>query len=182
MAVDRSRRARAARKRTRRLGRLRLLRGDRRAAPARLRARPLPRRSLHAHQHRARLPVLQREQVQRRGDRLAAAQAPRRADVPRAAPRDQHRAHPAVRRPALACGAMAHPRMYQDDDPYLTELREVLLAFPEAVEVEAWGRPTFRAGKKIFGVFSGIEERPWGLIFKPDDDEREALAADERFY
>lgn len=40
---------------------------------------------------------------------------------------------------------MAHPPMYQDDDPYLAEVRKVFLAFPEAVEVEAWGRPTFQA-------------------------------------
>lgn len=33
------------------------------------------------------------------------------------------------------------------------------------------GRPTFRAGKKIFGV-SGTDERPWGVISKPDGDER----------
>ena len=58
----------------------------------------------------------------------------------------------------------------------------MLLAFPEAVEVEAWGRPTFRAGKKIFAVFSGIEERPWGMIFKPDGDQRASLVQDERFY
>src|ERR671910_309842 len=56
---------------------------------------------------------------------------------------------------------MAHPRMYQDDDPYLADVRKVFLDFPEAVEVEAWGRPTFRAGKKIFGVFSGTDERPY---------------------
>ena len=77
---------------------------------------------------------------------------------------------------------MAHPRMYQDDDPYLAGIREVFLAFPESVEVEAWGRPTFRAGKKIFGVFSGTDEHPWGLIFKPDSDERAPLLEDERFY
>jgi predicted DNA-binding protein (MmcQ/YjbR family) len=72
--------------------------------------------------------------------------------------------------------------MYQDDDPHLRELREVCLAFPEAVEVEAWGRPTFRAGKKIFAVFSGTDDRPLGVIFKPDDDERVALLQDDRFY
>jgi predicted DNA-binding protein (MmcQ/YjbR family) len=77
---------------------------------------------------------------------------------------------------------MAHPRMYEDDDPYLAEVREVFLAFPESVEVEAWGRPTFRAGNKIFGVFSGTDERPAGLIFKPDTDERASLIQDERFY
>ena len=58
----------------------------------------------------------------------------------------------------------------------------MFLAFPESVEVEAWGRPTFRAGKKIFGVFAGTDEHPWGLIFKPDSDERAPLLEDERFY
>jgi predicted DNA-binding protein (MmcQ/YjbR family) len=77
---------------------------------------------------------------------------------------------------------MAHPRMYRDDDPYLSELRAVCLAFPEACEVEAWGRPTFRAGKKIFAVFSGVEDRPWAVIFKPDPDDRRALLEDARFY
>jgi hypothetical protein len=71
--------------------------------------------------------------------------------------------------------------MYSDDDPYLGELRSVALAFPEAVEVEAWGRPTFRAGK-IFSLFSGIDERPHGVIFKPDADDHEALLQDPRFY
>lgn len=77
---------------------------------------------------------------------------------------------------------MAHPRMYSDDDPHLAELRELCLAFPEAVEVEAWGRPTFRAGKKIFAVFGGDDEHDFALIFKPDADERPALLGDARFY
>jgi predicted DNA-binding protein (MmcQ/YjbR family) len=72
--------------------------------------------------------------------------------------------------------------MYSDDDPYLADLRNVCLGFPESSEVEAWGRPTFRAGKKIFAVFSGTDERPWGLIFKPEPDERPALLEDGRFY
>jgi predicted DNA-binding protein (MmcQ/YjbR family) len=76
---------------------------------------------------------------------------------------------------------MAHPRMYRDDDPYLKELREVCLALPEAVEVEAWGRPTFRAGK-IFALFSGTDERQYGMIFKPESDERAALLEEPRFY
>jgi hypothetical protein len=82
----------------------------------------------------------------------------------------------------LAFPGMAHPRMYEDDDPCLAEVRKVCLDFPEAAEVEAWGRPTFRAGKKIFAVYSGTDERPTGLIFKPDADERKALLEDERFY
>ena len=72
--------------------------------------------------------------------------------------------------------------MYQEDDPYLADVRKVFLDFPEAVEIEAWGRPTFRAGKKIFGVFAGTDEHPWGVIFKPDAEERVALLDDERFY
>ena len=72
--------------------------------------------------------------------------------------------------------------MYSDDDPYLAQLRDVCLAFPESCEVEAWGRPTFRAGKKLFAVFSGTDDRPWGVVFKPEPDERPALLQDRRFY
>src|SRR4051794_1390898 len=73
--------------------------------------------------------------------------------------------------------------MYRDDDPYLSEVRKICLALPESVEVEAWGRPTFRAGKKIFAVFTGSEEEGrHSLVFKPDDDERPALLEDGRFF
>jgi hypothetical protein len=75
---------------------------------------------------------------------------------------------------------VAHPRTYSDDDPYLGELREVCLAFPDVCEVEAWGRPTFRAGKKIFAVFSGDDDHPYGVIFKPEPDEYPALVDDSR--
>lgn len=72
--------------------------------------------------------------------------------------------------------------MYADDDPYLAELRGVCLAFPETAEVEAWGRPTFRAGKKIFAVFWGDDDHDFAVTFKPDADERPALLDDARFY
>ncbi|MGH8910438.1 MAG: MmcQ/YjbR family DNA-binding protein [Egibacteraceae bacterium] len=71
--------------------------------------------------------------------------------------------------------------MYHDDDPHLRELREVCLALPETAEVEAWGRPTFRAGKRIFAVFDGNDEHPYAVTFKPGSDERPALLADPRF-
>ncbi|PSK98216.1 putative DNA-binding protein (MmcQ/YjbR family) [Haloactinopolyspora alba] len=77
---------------------------------------------------------------------------------------------------------MTHPRMYSDDDPYLAELRRVCLAFPEAAEVEAWGRPTFRAGKKMFALFGGDDEHPYAVIVKADPAERRALLDDGRFY
>jgi predicted DNA-binding protein (MmcQ/YjbR family) len=71
--------------------------------------------------------------------------------------------------------------MYSDDDPYLSELREICLALPDAVEVETWGRPTFRAGK-IFVVFTGSQAHPQAMVFKPDAEERAALVDDPRFY
>ena len=71
--------------------------------------------------------------------------------------------------------------MYSDDDPYLSELREICLALPEAIEKEAWGRPTFRAGK-MFAVFSGHDEHPYALEFKPEPEERPALIQDPRVY
>jgi len=77
---------------------------------------------------------------------------------------------------------VAHPRMYSDDDPYLTELREVCLRFPEAAEVEAWGRPTFRAGKKMFAIFEGNDDHPFAVVFKPELAERPALIEDPRIY
>jgi hypothetical protein len=88
---------------------------------------------------------------------------------------------------AVAAGAtylrrMAHPRMYSDDDPYLADLRKVCLALPESAEVEAWGRPTFRAGKKLFAVFAGDDDHDYAAIFKPEMAERPALLEDPRFY
>ena len=71
------------------LGRLRVLRRDRDAAAARLRPPDLPRRALHPRQHRAGVPLVQCQQVQRRGHRLAAAQAARRARLPGPPRRDQ---------------------------------------------------------------------------------------------
>jgi predicted DNA-binding protein (MmcQ/YjbR family) len=77
---------------------------------------------------------------------------------------------------------VAHPRTFDDDDPYLADLREICLGFPEAVEVEAWGRPTFRAGKKIFAVFTSHDDHDFSVTFKPEDDEGPALLGEARFY
>jgi hypothetical protein len=72
--------------------------------------------------------------------------------------------------------------MYDDDSPHLADVRRVCLALPESVEVEAWGRPTFRAGKKIFALYSDHDGAGAAVIFKPDVDERPALLGDDRFY
>ncbi|MGH3357170.1 MAG: MmcQ/YjbR family DNA-binding protein [Nocardioidaceae bacterium] len=77
---------------------------------------------------------------------------------------------------------MAHPRMYDEDDPLLARVRPICLGLPEAREVEAWGRPTFRAGKKIFAVYSSDDKHDQSVVFKPEADERAALLQDDRFY
>ena len=71
--------------------------------------------------------------------------------------------------------------MYDDADPLLARLRAIASRFPESVEVEAWGRPTFRAGRKIFAVYGASSDHPHAVIFKPDPDERPALLGDPRF-
>ena len=75
----------------------------------------------------------------------------------------------------------AHPRMYRDDDPYLGTLRQICLSFPEAYEKEAWGRPTFRAGK-IFVTYGSGNDHPHSFIFKPDDEDVTALKQDGRVF
>jgi hypothetical protein len=78
---------------------------------------------------------------------------------------------------------VSHPRTYEEDDPLLAPLREVCLALPEAVEKDAWGRPTWRAGKgKMFAIFEGGHENPRSLVILPDPGEREALLTDGRFF
>lgn len=77
---------------------------------------------------------------------------------------------------------MAHPRMYTEDDPFLADLRRVCLSFPESAEVESWGRPTFRAGKKLFAVFGANRNIPYSVVFKPAADDRIALEQDSRFF
>ncbi|HSK95597.1 MAG TPA: MmcQ/YjbR family DNA-binding protein [Euzebyales bacterium] len=72
--------------------------------------------------------------------------------------------------------------MYEDDDPLLAKLRKVCLALPESAEVPAWGRPTFRAGKKLFAVYSGDDAHAFAVVFKPEPEERPALVGDPRFY
>ncbi|BDD81816.1 phosphoribosylglycinamide formyltransferase [Tsukamurella pulmonis] len=85
---------------------------------------------------------------------------------------------------------MPHPIMFSDDDPMLARVREIALAFPEAEEKIAHGRPTFRCGK-MFGVYGGgttktadrpHEQRNTSLLFIADPAERAALEQDERFY
>jgi predicted DNA-binding protein (MmcQ/YjbR family) len=77
---------------------------------------------------------------------------------------------------------VSHRRTFAEDDPFLADVRRVALALPESAEVEAWGRPTFRAGKKMFAMFVHQDGHGFAVAFKPEPDERPALADDPRFY
>jgi len=66
-------------------------------------------------------------------------------------------------------------------DRALKQIRSICLSLPEAGEVEAWGHPTFRAGKKMFAAFGdGQEGLTIGL--KVGFDRQEELLVEERFF
>ncbi|MBC8327125.1 MAG: MmcQ/YjbR family DNA-binding protein [Planctomycetes bacterium] len=58
--------------------------------------------------------------------------------------------------------------------PCLVQLRRQLARLPEAVEIETWGHPTFRAGKKIYAIF-GDENGGPALNVKQQPEQQEAL-------
>ncbi|MDT0202969.1 MmcQ/YjbR family DNA-binding protein [Nocardioides sp. AE5] len=84
---------------------------------------------------------------------------------------------------------MAHPVMYDDDNPHLVRLRALVLAYPGAEEYVSHGRPNFRV-KKNFVVFGGSERLGPGehrqvdsaLMVKVEEAEQAALDEDERFF
>lgn len=78
--------------------------------------------------------------------------------------------------------AVPHPEVVDPQHPLVERVRAIALEYPEAVEVEAWGRPSFRAGKKIFVLVGSTMEFPFSIIFKPAADERLALVQDHRFW
>jgi predicted DNA-binding protein (MmcQ/YjbR family) len=83
---------------------------------------------------------------------------------------------------------MAHPQMFDDDDPVLARVREVALAFPGADEKVSHGRPAFFT-KKVFAYYGGSlkEDGDWvqhgrSIVVQPEPDERRALIDDPRVY
>jgi predicted DNA-binding protein (MmcQ/YjbR family) len=63
----------------------------------------------------------------------------------------------------------------------LKQVRAICLALPESCEVEAWGHPTFRAGKKMFagcGEEGGVLTLGLNVGFERQDE----LLNDKRFY
>jgi predicted DNA-binding protein (MmcQ/YjbR family) len=63
----------------------------------------------------------------------------------------------------------------------LKQVRLICEALPETAEVEAWGHPTFRAGKKMFAAF-GEGEEGLSLGLKVGHERQEELLKDGRFF
>jgi predicted DNA-binding protein (MmcQ/YjbR family) len=63
----------------------------------------------------------------------------------------------------------------------LQQVRSICLALPESSEVEAWGHPTFRAGKKLFAA-CGDDAGDFTLGMKMSHDRQDELLQDDRFY
>lgn len=55
------------------------------------------------------------------------------------------------------------------------------ISLPGALEVAAWGHPTFRVGKKTFAAFEVISGRP-SLALHVGRDEADILRDDARFF
>jgi predicted DNA-binding protein (MmcQ/YjbR family) len=66
-------------------------------------------------------------------------------------------------------------------DKALKKVRSLCLALPETHEVEAWGHPTFRAGKKMFAAFGG-ENSDLTIGLKVGYERQETLLKDHRFF
>lgn len=83
---------------------------------------------------------------------------------------------------------MAHPIMFDDDDPLLVRLRILALAFPDAAEKVSHGRPAFYT-TKVFAYYGGsikidgtYQQHPSSLLVLPDRDEAAALLQEPRAY
>jgi predicted DNA-binding protein (MmcQ/YjbR family) len=74
-----------------------------------------------------------------------------------------------------------HPQVVDPRHPLVERVRAICFELPEVVEVQAWGRPTFRAAKPIFVHVAATMERPLSIVVKTDPDEHLALLQDGRF-
>lgn len=83
---------------------------------------------------------------------------------------------------------MAHPLMFDEDDPVLARVRELAMSFPGAEEKVSHGRPAFFT-KKVFAYYGGSVkvdgdwvQHPESVVVQPDADERRALVEEPHVY
>lgn len=84
--------------------------------------------------------------------------------------------------------SVAHPLMFEQNDPLLARLRELALGLPGAAEKVSHGHPAFYT-TKVFAYFGGAgkidgkhEQHEHSVVVKPDEPERLALLSDPRSY
>ena len=83
---------------------------------------------------------------------------------------------------------VAHPRMFDDDDPHLDRVRAIASGFPGAAEKVSHGRPAFFT-RKVFAYYGGSRkvdgawmQHPHSVIVLLDPGERMALVDDPRTF
>jgi len=83
---------------------------------------------------------------------------------------------------------VAHPIMFDEDDPILARVRAIALGLPGAGEKVSHGRPHFFT-KRTFCIFGGSQriDGEWvahdaALVIKPDPADEPALRQDPRFW
>ena len=77
---------------------------------------------------------------------------------------------------------MAHPQMFDPDDPLLERVRRAALSLPEAQEKVSHGRPAFFT-KKVFAHYGGtrkhvtgeMEQHPQAVLILPEPMHAEVL-------
>lgn len=83
---------------------------------------------------------------------------------------------------------MAHPIMFDEDDPLLARVREIALELPGARLKVSHGRPAFYTDK-VFVYYGGSVkvDGEWvphdaAIVFRPEEGERPALLEDPRVW
>jgi predicted DNA-binding protein (MmcQ/YjbR family) len=78
--------------------------------------------------------------------------------------------------------------MFDDDDPYLAQVRELALALPDAAEKVSHGRPAMFT-KKVFAYYGGSlkqdgewVQHPHSIVVLADPADRHALLEEDRTY
>ncbi len=78
--------------------------------------------------------------------------------------------------------AAPHPIVVDPAHPLVERVRALCMRYPGAVEAPAWGRPTFRAGTRMFALVGSSMERPFTVTVKIDPEDLTAVDQDARFF
>jgi hypothetical protein len=68
-----------------------------------------------------------------------------------------------------------HPVRFADDHELVIRLRSLCRRYPEAIEVRAHGRATWRAGSRQFALAGAAHQDEEAVVVRADQDERSAL-------